>query len=667
MTSRRKIVVTAALPYANGDIHLGHMVEHCLVDYWTRFQKMRGHDCAFVCADDTHGTPIMVYAKKLGITPEALIAQTYSRHVEDFKKFEIAHDHYSSTNSAANKELASQIFGEMKKQGYIHEKTIDQLYCEHDKMFLPDRFVKGTCPKCKTPDQYGDACENCSTTYSPMELIQPYCVLCHKTPVKKSSAHLFFGLNQFRDFLKSWVQAHTQKEVANKLAEWLDGELQDWCISRDAPYFGFEIPGYPGKYFYVWLDAPVGYISSTKEWCEKNGKSLNDYWKNPSTEIFHCIGKDIMYFHTLFWPAMLKVSGFNTPNGVWVHGMLTFDGQKLSKSRGTFINAATYLKHLDPTYFRYYLACKLNSDIGDIDFTVDDFVSRVNSDLIGKITNVASRGATMLGKLDGILGDLDEEGKKLVAAARERKKYIEEQYEGRNYAKVVVAIREIADEANRYFDAYEPWKLIKTDEAKTKIVLTTVLNLFRMMAIYLKPILPSYAERVEKLFGEKPFTWASLDEILAKKPLKPYEHLLKRVEKEAMTKIIDESAQANAAAAPAAAPQAAKKTPEIEYADFAKVDLRVGKVVSAEAVPNADKLLQLRVDIGGEVRNIFSGIKSAYKPEQLVGRHVVVVANLKPRKMKFGLSEGMVIAAGDGDEIFLASIDEGAKPGDRIL
>jgi methionyl-tRNA synthetase len=660
---KRKIIVTTALPYANGDVHLGHILEGCLVDFWTRFQKMRGNDCHFICADDTHGTPIMVNAMKKGMTPEEMIKQSFESHIRDFKGFEIAHDFYSTTHSEDNRKISEEIFKALKEKGHIEERTIKQTYCEKDKMFLPDRYVKGTCPKCGTPDQYGDLCENCSSTYDPLDLKQPHCILCGSKPVERDSNHLFIKLEDFRSFLKEWVPAHNQKEVANKLAEWLDGELHPWCISRDAPYFGFEIPGYKDKFFYVWLDAPVGYISSTKQWAEKAGRKFEDFWRSSDTEIYHCIGKDIIYFHSLFWPAMLKTAGFTTPTGIWVHGMLTSGNLRLSKSRGTAIEVKTYLKHLNPAYFRYYMACKLGPDSNDMDFNPEDFVSRVNSDLIGKITNVASRGATMLQKLGGVLSTPDAEGLELIKNAQARHEEITTLFETRNFAKAMIAIRDIADEANRYFDKHEPWKLIKTDPERTKQILTTILNLFRIMAVYLKPILPTYVSKVEQLFDEKPYDWQAAQTTLTNKAVATYQHLLNRADPALLVKVMEESAQDKA---PQKETTKTAKANEIEFDEFAKVDLRVGKVIKAESVEGADKLLRLTVDMGDHQRTILSGIKASYKPEVMQDKLVVVVANLKARKMKFGISEGMILAAGEGKDIVLIEAGSGAKPGDKV-
>ena len=675
MAKKRKILITPALPYANGSIHLGHMVEHLLVDFWARYFKMSGHDCQLICADDTHGAPIMLNAQKQGITPEELIAKSKEEHVNDFTDFEVEYDNYSSTNTSKNEEVAAEIFKALEDKGHVEKKTIKQAYCEHDKMFLPDRFVKGTCPKCGAEEQYGDGCEVCSTVYGASELKEPHCSICGNTPVQKDSEHLFVKLNDFKSFLESWVAEHTDPAIKNKLDEWLKNELQSWCISRDEPYFGFEIPGHPKKYYYVWFDAPVGYISSFSEWCEKNGRDFKEEWNHEDREIYHVIGKDIVYHHTLFWPSMLKAADYKLPSKVMVHGMLNVNGTKMSKSRGTFIMTRTYLKHLDASYMRYYMACKISSSIDDMDLNLQDFVSRVNSDLIGKITNVASRGAQMLHKLDGRIGELSPEGQELMTKSRAIGEKIAEHYEAADFSKAMLAVREIADEANKYFDSYEPWKLIKTDEAKTKEVLSTILNMFRLMAIYLKPILPSYVAKVESLFKEESYMWSDADKTLENYEISSFSHLLKRVDPKKVEAIQDETKKLLGTNTKAKTSKSKKKPKKdsnaiaetIDFDQFMKVDLRVAKIVKAAEVEGADKLLQLTLDIGeAGTRNVFAGIKSSYKPEDLEGRLTVMVANLAPRKMKFGMSEGMVLAAGDGKDICILSPDEGAKPGQRI-
>lgn len=537
--SKAPIIVTSALPYANNSLHLGHMVEYLQTDFWVRYQKSKGEDCIYICGDDTHGTPIMISARDQKITPEKLIADCAVEHIKDFTDFGIEFDHYSSTNSEANKKIASDIFLKLKDQGHTNVKTIKQLYCEHDQMFLPDRFVKGTCPNCKAKDQYGDSCDNCGATYQTSEVIEPKCSMCSKFPVLKDSDHVFVKLSDFQDFLIEWIPAHTSKEVSNKLKEWFDGDLRDWDISRDAPYFGFKIPGYDDKYFYVWLDAPAGYIATTKEWCEKNGKDINDYWKNPDAKIYHFIGKDIIYFHSLFWPAMLKASGYTLPSYIFVHGFLKVNGEKMSKSKGTFIKARTFLDQIDPIYLRYYYACKMNSGLDDIDLNLQDFVQRVNSDLIGKITNLGSRGGQMLGKkLDGMMTTLDEAALKVVEFSKSKSEEISKHYHNRDFAKAMETVRSIADEANRYFDEKEPWKTVKEDPAAATVVLTCILNVFRDMAIYLSPVIPMYSNKVAELFNESPYKWSDLNKTLENHKINTYEHLATRLDLKSVQKIL---------------------------------------------------------------------------------------------------------------------------------
>lgn len=677
----RKIIATCALPYANGPIHIGHMVEYLQADFWNRFQNMRGHDCSYICADDTHGTPIMVAARKAGITPEALIDKAWKEHTLDFSDFQIEFAHYSSTNSEENRVLCEKFYNEMKTKGHLSLKTIDQLFCETDKMFLPDRFVKGICPKCGSKDQYGDSCDVCSTVYNPTDLKEPYCSLCSSKPVLKKSEQLLFKVNDFAKYLKEWIPNHLSKEISNKMLEWFDEELRDWDISRNAPYFGFKVPGYDDKYFYVWVDAPMGYVSATEQYCKKSGKNFDDYWKSETkTELYHFIGKDIVRFHTLFWPALLKMANFRTPTQVFVHGHLTVNGEKMSKSKGTFIAARTYLNHLDPMYLRYYYASKLGPTIDDIDLSLEDFAQRVNSDLIGKITNLASRGAQMLSKkMDGKMSVMDAEGKALVAKAQKTGESIAEHFENREFLKAVNDIRALADDANRYFDEKAPWKTLESNPEETKKVLTSTLNVFRILAIYLKPVMPKYAVQVEKLFNEKNYQWSDINKTLENHKISDYEHLATRVDMEKVKAMVDESKKMHEAAnPPSAAPATAKpaagaernadRPAEITIDDFAKIDLRVGEIIEAEEIKEADKLLRLKVSLGplGE-RQIIAGIKSAYSAEKLKGRKVIVVANLAPRKMKFGMSEGMVIAAGaGGTELYVLSPDDGAKAGDKV-
>ena len=670
--SKRRIVVTSALPYANGAIHIGHLVEYLQTDFWVRFQKMRGNDCVYVCADDTHGTPIMVRARNEGITPEELIARSHEQHAADFADFGVGFDNYYSTNSPENKAFCEGIFARMEEQGSLSTRKLPQMFCEHDNMFLPDRFIKGTCPKCGAPDQYGDNCSRCGATYEPSDLRDAHCSVCGAAPVMRDSEHIYFELEPHRDFLAKWLPEHTSPDVANKLMEWFGEPLRGWDISRDAPYFGFAIPGHPGKFFYVWLDAPVGYMASLRNWCEKNGQKFEDWWQDDKTEIYHFIGKDIVRFHCLFWPTMLKVGGFRGPTKVFVHGFLTVNGEKMSKSKGTFISARTYLDNLDPMYLRFYYACKLDGSTDDVDLNLGDFVQRVNSDLVGKITNLASRGAQMLHKsLGGRAGKMDDEGHVIWREACERADAIAALYEEREFSQVLTAVRDIAEEANRYFDMKAPWALVKTDPEAARQVLTSILNIFRVIAIYLKPVLPDYAEKVARLFGEEPYGWDDVSSEFVDRPVGKYEYLAVRVDPAKVEAVVEATrAQQAALAAPhapaAAAPQPV--APEIAFDDFAKVDLRVAKVLSAEAVEGSDKLIRLSLDLGeGRPRQIFSGIRKAVAPESLVGKSVVVVANLAPRKMRFGVSEGMVVCAENPDgSLKMLFAEDGAEPGATV-
>lgn len=656
---KRKIVVTSALPYANGDIHLGHLVEYIQTDFWVRYQKLRGNECVYVCADDTHGTPIMIRARKEGITPEQLIARSHETHLKDFTDFQIAFDNYYTTNSPENKELSERFFAAMEKSGAITRKTTPQLYCEHCKMFLPDRFVKGTCPKCGAEGQYGDSCDKCGATYGAEELGSPVCTTCGGTPVVKDSEHLYFELEPQHDYLEKWIPGHTTSDVSNKLLEWFKEPLRGWCISRDAPYFGFEIPGYKDKFFYVWVDAPIGYIASLQNWCVKNGRG--DLWNDPEAELYHFIGKDIIRFHCLFWPGMLHAAGFKGPNKVFVHGFLTVNGEKMSKSKGTFVNARTYLDHLPPEALRYYYAAKLGGTTDDMDLNLSDFVQRVNSDLVGKITNIASRGGQMLQKkLGGMLGTMDEEGRALVQKCRAAGETVAKFYEERRFNQVVVEICRLADAANEYFDRREPWKTVKTDAETTRTTLTAALNAFRIMAIYLKPILPVYANKAMKLFGETDWSWDSSAESRENCALGDYEYLASRIDAKQVEAMIaaatvkpadsgEVAHESRASKNKAKASAAPALKAEIAFPDFEKLDLRVGTVESCEIVPKSSKLLKFVLDAGAlGKRTIFSGIRGAYpEPEKLVGREVVFVANLAPRKMSVGVSEGMILFAGE--------------------
>ncbi len=675
MNTKRKIVVTSALPYANGDIHIGHLVEYLQTDFWVRFQKMRGHDCLYICADDTHGTPIMLRARAEGIAPETLIARSHEQHTKDFAEFQIRFDNYYSTNSEENRAFSNRIFAAMQKSKAITVHELPQLYCEHDAMFLPDRFVKGTCPKCGAENQYGDACDVCGQTYAAEELKGATCVTCGSAPVMRNSEHLFFELEPFRDFLKDWIPKHTAPDVAHKLLEWFNEPLRGWCISRDAPYFGFEIPGHPNKFFYVWVDAPIGYLASLQKWCTDHGQEIDAWWNNPEAELYHFIGKDIVRFHSLFWPAMLHVAGIKTPNQVFVHGFLTVNGEKMSKSKGTFVKARTYLDYLNPQDLRFYYACKLNGTTDDLDMNLGDFVNRVNSDLVGKITNLASRGAQMLHKsLGGQTGVMDAEGRTLWQTACSRADAVAAYYEARDFGKAMVEIRDLADAANQYFDTKAPWALVKTDLEAARQVMTSVLNIFRVLAIYLQPVLPVYSERVAKLCGEQAYQWSDLEKAIENVAINPYEYLATRVDATVVEKMIEASKAAAPVAQPAgvtcrssaATVEPIKET--IDYDTFAKMDLRVATVVSAEYVEGADKLLKVMLEIGeAKPRQVFAGIRKAYDPAKLVGRQVVMVANLAPRKMKFGMSEGMILAAGNPDgALFVVSPDAGAMAGATV-
>ena len=674
----RKIVVTSALPYANGPIHIGHLVEYLQTDIWVRFQKLCGNHCLYFCADDTHGTPVMISARAAGITPEELIRKVHKEHKEDFDGFYIEFDNYYSTHSPENQYFSELIFNRLNEAGSIVKRDVEQAYCEKCQMSLPDRFIRGTCPRCKAEDQYGDSCEACGTTYRPSELINPYCATCRTTPVLKTSEHYFFKLADYERQLRDLISGgYTQASVANKLDEWFTAGLKDWDISRDGPYFGFKIPGEENKFFYVWLDAPIGYMASAKNYCDKKGLDFEKLWPlrrdkdvgKDEYELYHFIGKDIMYFHALFWPAMLIGSGIKTAEKLFVHGFLTVNGEKMSKSRGTFIKAATYLKYLDPEYLRYYYASKLSDDIDDIDLKTEDFINKINSDLVGKFANLASRSGPMLTtKLDSRLGRLDEDGhqliKKLVAAAEQ----IIENYENLRFAAVVRIITALADEANRYVEQNQPWGTIKADPEKTRTTLTAVINAVRILTIYLKPILPRFAERIRKFLNVETLELANLETLLENHKINTFERLAERVDETKVIAMIEDSKSGtqnselktqNITAEPL--------KPECSIEDFAKIDLRIAKVIRAEKVAGADKLLRLVLDVGGMEKTVMAGIATAYQPEDLDGKIVVYFANLKPRQMKFGLSEGMILAAGSGGkDIFMLTADPGAIPGQTI-
>ncbi len=691
MSSKRNILVTSALPYANGPIHLGHLVEYIQTDIWARFQRLRDNNCYYVCADDAHGTPIMLRARQDGITPEELIAATQKEHEADFADFLIDFDNYYSTHSDENRDFASGIYLKLREAGHIHTKTIKQAYDPEAKMFLPDRFIKGTCPKCGSDDQYGDNCEVCGATYDPTELINPISAVSGATPIEKDSEQYFFKLSDFSDMLQQWLkEGHVQTEVANKLEEWFAEGLKDWDISRNAPYWGFEIPDAPGKFFYVWMDAPMGYMASFKNLCDKtregeNPVNFDDYWAADSkNELYHFIGKDIARFHTLFWPAVLDGAGYRKPTAVFCHGFLTVNGQKMSKSRGTFIKARTYLDNLNPEYLRYYYTAKLSSGVDDIDLNLEDFMQRVNSDLVGKVVNIASRCAGFITKKfdNQLSADLPEaELYNGIVAAGEQ---IAEHYENREYNKAVREIMAQADKANVYIDENKPWLLIKEQgrEDEVQKICTQGLNMFRLLITYLKPILPVTAEKSE-VFLNTELNWANIKQPLLSHRINKFKPLLTRIEKEQITAMTHDSLENQAAENMPNIEQGTKTeaenkkltgplaenpiAAEISFEDFAKIDLRIAKIVKAEHVAGADKLLQLTLDLGGDRRNVFAGIKSAYKPEDLEGKLTVMVANLAPRKMSFGLSEGMVLAAGPGGkDLFILNPDEGAIAGMKV-
>ncbi len=672
----RKILVTSALPYANGPIHIGHMVEYIQTDIWVRFQKMRGHQCIYVCADDAHGTPIMLRAEQDGLTPEQLIEQVGHEHQTDFEAFAVDFDNYHSTHSEENRELAGRIYSALAEAGHITRHTITQAYDPEREMFLPDRFIKGECPRCGAPDQYGDSCESCGATYDHTELKNPVSAVSGATPVEKQSEHLFFRLADFEPMLRQWTRGgHLQEEVTNKLDEWFEAGLKAWDISRDAPYFGFEIPDAPGKYFYVWLDAPIGYLASLKNLCDhRQDLDFEDFTRPDSeVEMYHFIGKDIIYFHALFWPAMLHGSGLRTPTAIFAHGFLTVNGQKMSKARGSFIKAATYREHLNPEYLRYYFAAKLSGGVDDIDLSLDDFVQRVNSDLVGKVVNIASRCAGFINKrFDGRLSTTVAEPD-LLADFVQAGEAIAAHFEAREYSRAVREIMALADRANQYIDDAKPWVVAKQQgqEQELQDICSTGINLFRVLIGYLRPILPRTAEASEAFLGVDPLDWADLATPLTDHRINKFKPLMTRIEEKQVTAMVEDAKQdlasTPAATAPAGHLAKAPIAETIAFDDFAKLDLRVARIAKAEHVEGADKLLRLTLDLGGETRNVFAGIKSAYAPEDLEGRLTVMVANLAPRKMRFGLSEGMVLAAsGDGKGLWLLGPDEGAEPGMRI-
>ena len=671
-TDRRTILVTSALPYANGSIHLGHMLEYIQTDIWVRYQKQSGHQCVYVCADDAHGTAIMLRAQTLGITPEELISEVKAEHEADFSDFYIDFDHYSSTHTETNRHYSELIYSRVRDAGGIAVRNISQLYDPEKGLFLADRYVKGTCPKCGANDQYGDNCEACGATYQASELQDPRSTLSGAVPVLKDTEHLFFELDQHTEFLKDWSRSgRLQSEVANKLAEWIEGGLKSWDISRDAPYFGFEIPDHPGTYFYVWLDAPIGYMGAFKEWCDKNNFDFDSVWGPESdAEVYHFIGKDIVNFHCLFWPAMLNQANYRTPTGVNVHGFVTVDGRKMSKSRGTFIKARTYLDHLDPEYLRYYFATKLSANVEDIDLSLEDFVQKVNSDLVGKLVNIASRTAGFITKkFDGQLST-DLANPELIEAIRAKGPDIRSAFERREFSKGTREIMALADDVNAWIADVAPWHLAKSEDtlAEVQPICTTAINAFRILVLYLKPVTPVLASKVQEFLQVGSLDYGTLNDTLLGHTIAPFTPLLTRIEMSDVEAMIQpEVTEIDNSSKSETATNIEPIAPECTIDDFTKVDLRVVTIVAAETVEGADKLLRLTLDLGGETRQVFSGIKAAYKAQDLVGRQTVMIANLAPRKMKFGVSEGMILAAGPGgSDIYLLEPDRGAKAGQRI-
>ena len=694
---KRKILVTCALPYANGSIHLGHMLEHIQTDIWVRFQRMRGHETYFICADDAHGTPIMLKSQELGITPEEMIADIREEHMADFADFHISFDNYHSTHSDENKAFAEEIYNRLDAKGHIKTRIISQLYDPEKGMFLPDRFIKGTCPKCKSEDQNGDSCDDCGATYAPIEVLNPRSVVSGATPVLKDSEHYFFDLPAFEDMLKDWTRSGAlQEEMANKLAEWFDQGLRQWDISRDAPYFGFEIPNAPGKFFYVWLDAPIGYMGSFKNLCDKNPQiDFNSYWDEDSdAELYHFIGKDIIYFHSLFWPAMLEGAGYRKPTSVYAHGFVTVNGAKMSKSKGTFIKSRTYLEHLNPEYLRYYYAAKLTSRIDDLDLNLEDFAQRVNSDLVGKVVNIASRCASFITKrFDGTLSTkIDDQG--LADEVMNAGDSIAACYEARDFGRGMREIMALADKVNEYIAIKEPWQLVKdeTKQQEVQDICSLGINMFRIIMIYLKPVLPVLADSTAAFLNDE-LIWEGHKALLTNHKINKFKALLQRVDMDKINAIVDASKDNLSKKEETATKKETKKpkptkvidntaalndplahdpiSEEISFDDFSKIDLRIVKIINAEHVEQADKLIKLTLALDskedGETRQVFAGIKSAYQPEDLIGKHTVMVANLAPRKMRFGMSEGMVLAAGPGGEdLWILNPEEGAQPGMRV-
>ena len=682
MTNKhRQILVTSALPYANGSLHIGYMVEAIQTDIFVRYQRLLGNVCYYVCADDTHGTPTMLKAQREGISPEDLVAGYHKEHQADLRDFYISQDNFYTTHSDENRELSNLNYSRLRDAGHITHRTIKQFYDPVNEMFLPDRFIRGECPNCHAQDQYGDQCEVCNRTHSPTDLINPVSAISGATPIEKESEHLFFKLPDFEQMLKDWTRAgHLQPEVVNKLDEWFDAGLREWDISRDAPYFGFEIPDQPGKYFYVWLDAPIGYLASFMNLCDKQGIDYDAFIRSDSdADMYHFIGKDITYFHALFWPATLHFAGYRTPDKIFVHGFLTVNGQKMSKSRGTFITARSFLEHLDPEYLRYYFAAKLSDRVEDIDLNLDDFILRVNSNLIGKYINIASRTAGFISKrfAGRLAATLAAEDKALLKRLQSRSSAIADCYEQRRYSEAVREIMDLADEANEYINAWKPWELARDDKQTQRLhqVCTTSLNVFRILTLYLKPILPQLSNKIEAFMNITPLDWEDVDSLLLDHVIHPYSHLARRIENSSVDAMLadnrsESQTDSHSPHRHGEAQQTGQEEhpPMIEYDDFARIDLRVARIIRAEQVEGADKLLRLQLDIGNdETRQVFAGIKTRYSPDELQGRLTVVVANLAPRKMRFGVSEGMVLAAGPGgEEIWLIAPDDGASPGMQV-
>jgi methionyl-tRNA synthetase len=670
MSQPRQILVTNALPYANAALHLGHVLEYTQTDVWVRFQKLRGHECYYVSADDAHGTAIMLKAEEKGISAEQHISEMRKFHEADFKDFYIGVDNYYTTHSEENRDFSELIYNRLSANGHITQRSIIQAFDPEKNLFLADRYIRGTCPKCKAEDQYGDNCESCGATYSPLDLINPVSAISGATPIGRESVHYFFKLPEFSKFLSEWINSGTvQKEVSNKLSEWLDSGLQEWDISRDAPYFGFEIPNAPGKYFYVWLDAPIGYMASFKNLCEAKNLDFDCFWNKDSTaELYHFIGKDIVNFHALFWPAMLKSADFRTPTKVCVHGFVTVNGTKMSKSRGTFINARTYLDHLNPEYLRYYYASKLTNTVEDIDLNLEDFIQKVNSDLVGKVVNIASRCSKFITNESGVLSSRIE-NEALWDQVTGVADSIANYYENREFGKAIREIMAQADSVNEYIAEQEPWKRNKDQDQKQQVqdICSLGINLFRIILIYLKPVVPAMAEAGEFFLNDK-LSWESIRKPLLSHKINQFKPLMQRVDKDKVEAMVSASKEETnpekkASSGPLSVNPIAN---EISFDDFMKVDLRVAKIINAEIVEGADKLLKLTLDLGGEKRQVFSGIKASYDPEKLIGQLTVTVANLTPRKMRFGISEGMVLAAADEEGIYLLEPDSGAKPGQRI-